>query len=542
MRCWKLAQTKEYIRSGNKADEELEFHLHMCPECRSLLAAAEEKERVWTELLYAERLPEGFTDQVMASLEQIEIEPAGEEIYSPIGTKRRIRNLRPLKKSILWIASLLVVAMALTLYAQPSIADWVRSMFSKETSDVGMMDARSLGLVQNPHVKVKDKGYTIEINEVVADATRLVMGVKVTDPQGKPLIYQVDWSGLHIKDKNGNEIGQIRGMEASSNIEKLNISFMQEVHTDELVVEANVNRIHIPWSEKVVEGSWDFKFKADIRGANALNITTPLHETYTTPDGLTIQMEKLVRTPSGVRLFMATTLSPEAAKRSPGELESQQQLMFHFENEKGEEIAGVNNVFRGARVIAQDSVLQDGKRHWVYTFNYLPYDRQKLRFVFDGYTIPVTSSGSVELVPSDLKEHPVIFKDQGDVVTLSGFTVGHDPNARVNETEIAGLIEMTGRFINSFQHDQWVVRDQDGREYSAKFRGSVRMDKIQEASGDPGFVVQGMTELPEKATLIRKVTDKWVPNVNWSFKLPMGKPIPGLEHVDPESYWSSERP
>ncbi|MEC0207066.1 hypothetical protein P4H39_31120 [Paenibacillus lautus] len=68
------------------------------------------------------------------------------------------------------------------------------------------------------------------------------------------------------------------------------------------------------------------------------------------------------------------------------------------------------------------------------------------------------------------------------------------------------------------------------------------MGKIKEVSGDPGFVVQGMTELPEKATLIRKVTDKWYPNVNWSFELPIGKPIPDLENVDPESYWSSETP
>ncbi|MEC0207065.1 hypothetical protein P4H39_31115 [Paenibacillus lautus] len=54
-----------------------------------------------------------------------------------------------------------------------------------------------------------------------------------------------------------------------------------------------------------------------------------------TPDGMQIEMEKLVRTPSGVRLELSTSLTPEAAKRSPGELESMQQLMFHFENEKG---------------------------------------------------------------------------------------------------------------------------------------------------------------------------------------------------------------
>lgn len=113
MRCWKLAQTKEYIRSGNKTDEELEFHLRMCPECRSTVAAAEEEEKVWTQLLYAERLPEGFTEQVMASLEQMEIEPAGEE-STAVSKKSHPKSQPFLKKSALWVASLLVVAMALT--------------------------------------------------------------------------------------------------------------------------------------------------------------------------------------------------------------------------------------------------------------------------------------------------------------------------------------------------------------------------------------------------------------------------------------------
>lgn len=543
MRCWKLAQTKEYIRSGNKTDEELEFHLRMCPECRSTVAAAEEEEKVWTQLLYAERLPEGFTEQVMASLEQMEIEPAGEE--SMAVSKKSHPKSRPfLKKSALWVASLLVVAMALTLYAQPSIADWVRSIFARETSDSGMMDAQSLGLVQNPHVKVKDKGYTIEINEVVADATRLVMGVKVTDPRGKPAVNQVDWSKILVLDANDNEVARLREQGGSKFIDKLTFVFTREVQNDQVSVVGEVSEIGNVFSKKVVKGNWDFNFKLDMKKANALNITTPLLEKYMTPDGMQIEMEKLVRTPSGVRLELSTSLTPEAAKRSPGELESMQQLMFHFENEKGEDISSVNN-YRGGHpetIISQNSELQGGKRHWTYTFRYLPYDREKLSFVFDGYSIPIQSSGSLELIPSEIKEHPVIFKDQGDVVTLSGFTVEHDPNARMNDPKIAGLIKMKGQYRNEFSKDVWVVRDQDGREYPAEFRGGVSMGKIKEASGDPGFVVQGMTELPEKATLIRKVTDKWYPNVNWSFELPIGKPIPGLENVDPESYWSSETP
>lgn len=65
------------------------------------------------------------------------------------------------------------------------------------------------------------------------------------------------------------------------------------------------------------------------------------------------------------------------------------------------------------------------------------------------------------------------------------------------------------------------------------------MGKIREAHGDPGFIVEGLTTLPEKATLIRKVTDKWYTNVNWSFDLPKGEPIKGLENVNPEDYWEA---
>ncbi|MGN7359518.1 DUF4179 domain-containing protein [Paenibacillus sp. SAF-054] len=543
MTCWKLAQTKESVRSGNKADEELEFHIRMCPECRSLVAAAEEEEQVWTQLLYAESLPEGFTEQVMASLELLDIEPAEEE--SVAASKVRHPRSRPfLKKGALWVASLLVVAMALTLYAQPSIADWVRSIFARETSDSGIMDAQSLGLVQNPHIKVKDKGYTIEINEVVADATRLVMGVKVTDPRGEPAVNQVDWSKILVLDANDHEVARLREQGGSKFIDKLTFVFTHEVQNDQVTVLGEVSEIGNVFSKKIVKGNWDFNFKLDMKKANALNITTPLNEKYVTPDGMRIEMEKLVRTPSGVRLDLSTSLITDAALRSPGELEGQQQLMFHFENEKGEDISSVNNNRGGhpETIISQHSELREGKRHWTYTFRYLPYDRQKLRFVLDGYSIPVKSSGSVELVPSELKEHPVTFKDQEDTLTLHGFTVGHDPNARAQEQKTAGLIEMHGAFLNEFSKDVWVLKDEDGKEYDAHFRGSYSMGKIKDIDGDPGFVVQGMTELPEKATLIRKVTDKWYSNVKWSFELPMGKPIPGLENVDPESYLRSETP
>jgi hypothetical protein len=501
-----------------------------------LVREAEEEEKLWAELLYSDSLPDGFTERIMASLEGVEIEQV-EQIHSATA-RRAYKSRRVIKKSALWVASLFIVTAAFTLYAQPSIADWVRSIFSNETTDSGIMDARQVGLLQNPHVKVEDKGYTLEINEVIADATRLVLGVKVTDPQGKPLVYSVNWNDLHIKDTNGKEVAELRGIEGSETIEKLTFTFTQEIHTDELNVEGSVDRIAIPFSDEYVEGKWDFKFNLDMRKANALTVTTPLNEKYTTPDGMHIEMEKLVRTPSGVRLELNTTLSGEAAERSPGELEEKQQLMFHFENEHGEEISSVDNYRRGhsPNTISQICEMNDGKLHWTYTFKYLPYDRQNLRFVFDGYSIPVKSNGSVVLVPKEMKNHSAIFKDQGDKLTLSEFYVHYDSNLKAGEEPRESVIRMNGELYNQFNNDVWAVKDQDGKEYPVGFRGNVRWGDTSEVSGDPGFIVYGMSKLPEKATLIRTVTDKWYDNVKWSFDIPKAKSIPGLENADPQGY------
>ncbi|WP_160039039.1 DUF4179 domain-containing protein [Paenibacillus sp. USDA918EY] len=538
MRCSKLSQIKESIRSGNSVDEETRLHTQTCPECQSLLRLAEEEERAWGELLFRAALPDGFTERVMASLADVEIENESGERMLVIPFKRTRRTGRIIKKSALWAALLLIVTGTFTLYAQPSIADWVRSIFSNETSDSGMLDARKLGIVQNPHVKVKDKGYALEIDEVVADATRLVMGVKVTDPQGKALVYAIDWNDLHITDLSGNEVAELRGIEGSDSVEKLTFVFVKEIPMDALIVEAHVDRLKIPYTERVVEGNWDFRFKLDMQKANAMNITTPLHEKYKTPDGMLIQMEKLVRTPSGVRLELSTSLSREAAKRSPGGLEADQQLMFHFENEQGEDISSVNNLRAPhmETIISQNSEFRGGKRHWTFTFRYLPYDSQKLRFVFDGYSIPIRSSGSVELVPNELKRHPVVFKDQGDELTLSDFWVDRDPNLQKGTGPTVSLIRMNGKFRNMFNHDEWIVKDSDGKEYPVTYRGSVGWGVLNEAAGDPGFIVNGMGKLPEKATLIRTVTDKWYDNVEWSFELPKGKSIPGLENAAPPAY------
>jgi hypothetical protein len=536
---------EEFILEETSAGAGLNIHVQNCPRCQALMAEVRQEQDTWSQALYPEQLTDDFTRQVMASLADVPIEPAVEE-NEPYTILLRKKGRSPfIRRVALAAACLLIVAAALTVYAQPSIADWVRSIFARDNTDIGLLDSQTLGLVQNPHIKVKDKGYTLEINEVVVDAARIMMGVKITDPNGKPVVNKVDWSQVTVKDTEGKEVAKLYSFGGSAVIENVSSLFPDGVKSDTLTVEGKITQIGRKlFSHKVVKGNWNFKFSLDMKKANELTKVTLLDQQYTTPDGLHVKMERLVRTPSAVRLELSTSLDGKLAKLVPESGLENMLLMYHFEDKNGNDFSSVNN-HRSPHMetlIAQQPQLDGDTLHWYYTFKYLPYDREKVRFVLDGYSIPVISDDSVQFHPLELSLKPVEFKGQGDSLTISSMKIGQDPSSLEEET--AGLLRVNGKYRNMLSHDEWVMRDEkSGREFSATFRGSYGgLNEFQDVNGDPGFIVEGLTTLPEKATLIRKVTDKWYTNVNWSFDLPEGEPIKGLENVNPEDYWEAPSP
>jgi hypothetical protein len=524
MRCLNQTEMEEAILKREVDD--LKQHLDRCPRCQQLHDKCLSDQQMWKDALFMDKgLPDEFTMSVMHALDGVSVEPLPDELEV---TGRLRRRSFFGKKGWISVASVLLVCGLLLLYAQPTIANLVRTLFTADsTTDIGLLEAQQLGVVQNPKVKVSNKGFTLEINEVVVDATRLVLAIKLTDQEGRPLTDMLgDWSKLKVTDRNGKEVAWLRSMGGSPNFDKLTYIFPKEVPTDILIVEGQFDEIgnslkNIPYTK----GDWSFRFEVDMTKANELKLTDLLNEQYTTPDGLHIEMEKLVRTSSGVRLELNTSLNGEAAQLSLGDLMEKQFLSYHFEDEQGNEISSVNSqkVPHTDSMIAQSFYVdeQTGHLHWTFTFLYLPYDRQTIRFVLDGYSIPVASESSVTFHPTDLASSPLIFRDQGDAIKLLDMKVDQDPGSQ--QPEKVGIIEIYARYTNMVRWDEWVARDEQGHEYNVSFRGGYSGGEIKEAGGDASYILQGMTELPEQVTLIRKVTDRLYTNVKWSFELPKGK-------------------
>ncbi|SFM15261.1 protein of unknown function [Paenibacillus sp. 1_12] len=563
--------------------EEIQQHIRSCTTtCRIRFEECQREQSQWAEQLYPreDALPSSFTADLMAQLDDVELTAAyienvpssafvlseaeseiqqeftlnPQEAHSVQSVQSMISvpsSLEPkyeqeplpmwnswfLIRKRKWMfttaALILLISSTLAVIASPTLAEYVRSLFMPGVVDYGLLKSQELGLVNDPNIKVKDQGYTMEINEVVADSTRVVMALKLTGPDGLPNHNMLELSGpneIQITDRNGNKLGELHDIGMTSQMYVLVAHFPQEIQADELMIQATISRLgneilRIPY----IQGKWNFAFYVNLKKAKALTTVQPLNQSYTTDNGMTIRMKRLVRTPSGVRLDLDTELSAAAAERSSAKLREREYLMFHFEDESGQEIHSVMSMkFPHIDSLLTSSRVKDPSAdilHWSYSFKYLLAD-SFVRFVFDGYIVPELTEGRFTFRPSDLSSHPAIFRHEGDELRLTGFEMDDAPDPREHRKE--AVLRVQGKFRNHFASDEWVLKDAAGNEYPVNYRGGsstidgyVTLDN-EFPGKDYAFRIPTLQAIPEQLTLIRKVIDRIYlesPKNGWSFIL-----------------------
>jgi hypothetical protein len=513
------------------------------------------------------RLPDFFTEQVMERIRLTEMDAARGVRLGELSGMRKARRV----KSLRWGSTAAIGAVAVSLLftlpdglplkTEPQTTKSYSSplpslMFigSEPKIDIGLREAQALGVVQQANVQVKDKGYTLILQDVVADPTRMVLSIRITDNTGqsaKQAMDRFDFQQLHIKDSNGRDIGQLKSSMPMSNSnddgsEQFTQKYMMLTYIfpdgqpeGTVLIQSDVNELKTGKNGKgMLKGNWSFTYEADMAKANALSVISDLDESYLTDEGLQVKMNQLVRTPAGVQLKFTTSLSEAAAARTPAEMKKQLEVMYHLENENGYEITRMNSSKEGgyrdtsiAYTMKEDK--NSNKLHWTYYFTFLPYDSMKIRFILDGYYIPITSHDSIVIRPETLKEQPTIFNHQGDLLNIHDMKITEIPD----EPGISGWMTVSGSFINKFRADQWVAYDPVGNEYKVVFRGAYRDDEKVIIDGPDGgnspsyFIAKGLTKLPQELTLVRTITDKRYTDVNWSFELPAIKRNDALQSI-----------
>jgi hypothetical protein len=577
MHCLSRADMEAYLLEASSNKQRQAEHIESCPRCLALYSEQLEEQAQWSQLLFAEALPDSFTDKVMAALELEELEQAlalevddtakqtlpgtAAAVYSTepeaaalnhklvggdsmpaaasdntavsgAGKGRLIRKDASFWKLAVGAAALLILLSAVLLHSVPTLAETLRSLFSRGNVDIGLLRAQEFGLVEHPNIKVKDKGYTVKIDEAVADPTRVIIALQLFGPDGKhdrDRLVLTPENTIKIKDEQGKEVGRIYDMGMTNDFYYFVAFFPEPLQTDRILIEGRLtqlgNKMHnIP----LLPGRWNFDFSIDMKEAKKRTTITQLEGSYTAPDGMTVRLKRMTRMVQGVRFEFDTELSKEALTRSPGELWKQQDLRFHFEDMQGAEIHSVNTRKGSSRdsLMTQSRLPGDkpGLMHWSYTFKYLPQD-SPYTFVFDGYYVSERDNASIMFEPSKLKEQPVPFRFDGDELMLRDFTVASPPNTNGKEEE--GALSLDGRLRNEFRNSVWLLNDLNGKEYTLSMRGA----STTEASGwKDGYIVlggaqldglyefraPGLTVIPDRLRLTRTVVDRLYTNVDWS--------------------------
>lgn len=377
MKCLSTDEIEAYMMNATSSQkQQIAEHIAACQLCSSLYDKQTQEQLRWSQVLFEEVLPDSFTDMVMASLERDEL-----ELHSSNELSASRKGLFKRKGIGFWklaigAALLLVVMSSVVVYSLPTVADTLRSLFGQNTVvDVGLLRAQELGLVQKPNIKVEDKGYTIRIDEAVADPTRVILALQLFGSDGKHKRNQLVFTpenSITIKDDQGQVVGKMYDMGMTNDFYYMVCFFPEPLHTDRITLEGHLTQLgnkieNIP----SIQGNWNFSFSIDLREAKKKTSFTPLEGSYTSPDGMKIRLKRLTRMVQGVRLEVDTELSEEALRRSPGELWKQQGLKFHFEDQQGNEIHSVNTrKYPNIESLMTESHLpgdKPGLMHWSYT-------------------------------------------------------------------------------------------------------------------------------------------------------------------------------
>jgi len=416
---------------------------------------------------------------------------------------------------------------------------------------------KPLGLVVNPNIHIEDQGYTLKIEDVLVDRSQIVITTQQNAPDGLNLTALTSEMGrIHITDDQGRQVASLVRDTRSSNstVERFAFQLHDDV-PDEVVVRGELGNLSIgnyynfetkAYEDKNVKVDWSFQFNIDMTKAKSLAVEAPMNNTYTTPEGLKLDMTQLVRTPSGTRLDMNVSLDDQLRDKVGEDWADYVNIMYHIEIPETNEYRIFNGIrpdTRQAKFRFRDqSGLRDGgplKLSETWDPAFVTVDAKDILFVLDGYTIPVKEEKSVEVDLDKRRKDTnfytfVEFEQLGDRILFYDYNYKPQLESynlpKSDGKEGSSLVlEGTGTFRNAFNGDRWVAVDTDGKEYPVEVIGYP-----DEPNNNGEYVADSLKliirnfykENGTQFTLKRLVVNREYRDVNWEVELPSYTSLP----------------
>ncbi|MEK4524906.1 MULTISPECIES: DUF4179 domain-containing protein [Paenibacillus] len=533
---------------------------------------SKDEDRLWEEHLYREEPDADFTLKVMQKLDGVSMER--DEAESP--WSRKVPKTR-------WIYRTGIVAAAVLLFGGGAWLAWDRTGAPEQpvVSAVDLVPLPNIsvpealryssladdykrlkphGLVVNPNLLIEDQGYKLKIEDVLVDRSQIVMRLQQTAPDGTGMsILYPEMGRIHVTDETGREVATLaRDTRISSgSLDKFVFQFHKDI-PDQVLVRGELGHLKVglfynfvteSYEERDVTVDWSFEFSVDMTKAKSLAVENSMDNTYTTPEGLKLDMTQLVRTPNGTRLDLNVSLDDELRAKVDENWASYMSIIYHLEIPETNEYRIFNGIrpdARQAKFQLQDqSDLRNGgplKLSETWDPALVTVDAKNIRFVLDGYTLPVKEEKSVEVDLNKRRKDTNFytfaqFEQLGDKILFYDFEYeplmeSYDPPKIDVKEGYSLVLKGSGTFRNAFMGDRWVAVDSDGKEYPVEVNGYPDQpnNNGEYVEDDLQLKIRGFNEEKgTKFTLKRTVVNREYRDVNWEVDLPSYSSLPWLK-------------
>lgn len=510
--------------------EEIKKHVNTCESCSRLVEAFKEEQVFIKETLQTPTLPDHFSELVLDQLE-------------PYKTKTvRKSKSTPWKKVMILAAGMVLVVSLNTL--NPSFAKWIGGLFSTEQVDEGLRIASKAGFAERVNAEVTDQGYTLRVEDIVADPSRIAISYQILDKNGKLQNPHLQLGETQNNVYATNEKGQRMEFSSWGWMEQnqyglIEFPVREYESTKKLLVKFDIREI------KGKEGAWTLEIPVDLEKSLKSFKTYTLKDQSASRHGVSIDMKEVRYAPSTNEIMYETSYTKEELAEIEQKIKKHKetfgdqhfdaysnygtQIQYHIENEKGETVSYHRTYKNNGHPTDMGMIQGSGKDlgkvgHIEWNESFIPQkDNQKLTFVLDGVFKTVPTDFSVKVKPKELKRKPVSFEYEGNHMTIKNVEKANKYSLRKSmlpiRKETTIRIEMEGgKEAPSSDFGTWVLEDNQGNYYSAFPSGAILDEKDENGRFKTSIelILYGMEEVPEELTLhllsatrYYEVKDKW---------------------------------
>ncbi|WP_028778583.1 DUF4179 domain-containing protein [Shimazuella kribbensis] len=309
MKCISEELLLAYLDGECTAEEnkKIDQHLSACADCQELLDEGVQEMMMLRDALEDKPFPAPLDFSFVESVRQ-EIQKESNHLIQNQPKKRR-----KWKKGIRIIAAtaaILALIMGIAAYTSSAFATVLQNLYlTSPFVDSGTQSASQDGFTQVVYQGVTDKGYTLEVAEVMADANRIVVALRIRDQQGKyhtPMM-NIDPSSRHTSNTASiinfwdQETASLfrTGSPTTSGFSQLEFETIQPL-PEEAYLKLKVGLLEISTQSgtQKIKGKWNLTVPIDLKAAQSSRKTVQINKKSPVFDGVIFTLDQIGFTPS----------------------------------------------------------------------------------------------------------------------------------------------------------------------------------------------------------------------------------------------------